>query len=71
MSTFKITYVSKKGQQKVKYKDFEDWEGYAGGDGKPCGPRLRISALEWADDYASSLSNDYTIGVVDGYEEES
>ena len=66
--TFRIDYETSEGEQAVVTQSFEDWSGRATLNGVEVGPVLTITARDWAEDLAYSLTDkkgSYIITEVD------
>lgn len=58
MPKFKIEYKDPLTEERVvEYLEFEDYEGRATLYGEEVGPVLKISAKEWAEDYAYTAAD--------------
>ena len=54
---FRFKYTTTNGEYKEETVEFEDWTGKATLGGKEVGPKMTITAEEWAEDYLYAVTN--------------
>lgn len=63
MKRFRIDFFLANGEVETERKKFQDWTGRAVQYGKEVGPRMTVTAEDWARDYAESFIDNAGGGV--------